>query len=105
MKKNSSLLLQMSRMDEENKALRGKGGSYEVRELQEENARLRKALSQLSNLPQEIFSEIEELKRENQTLRKDTVRLLKKVDRVVWVDYYYFLELSINIPKIECDIF
>lgn len=83
MKKNSSLLLQMSRMDEENKALRGKGGSYEVRELQEENARLRKALSQLSNLPQEIFSEIEELKRENQTLRKDTVRLLKKVDRVV----------------------
>ena len=37
----------------------------------------------MSNLPQEIFSELEELKRENQNLRKDTVKLLRKTERFV----------------------
>ena len=53
-------------------------------DLQVENDRLRRALSQVSQLPQQIFAEIEGLKRENEELRKDTVKLLKKADCVVW---------------------
>ena len=60
MKKNSALLLQMARLDEENQMLKeqGYGGSHEIRELQVENDKLRRALSQVSNLPQEIFAEL-----------------------------------------------
>ena len=84
MKKNSALLLQMSRLDEENRVLKEQGyGGYDARGLQAENQKLRRALSQVSNLPQEIFSELEELKRENQNLRKDTVKLLRKTERFV----------------------
>jgi hypothetical protein len=36
----------------------------------------------LSQLPQQIFQEVEELKRENQQLRGDTVRLLRKMERL-----------------------
>jgi hypothetical protein len=56
MRKNSSLMLRMSQMEEENNALRSGGGHYEVRELQSENERLRKTLSQVSMLPQAIFA-------------------------------------------------
>jgi hypothetical protein len=65
MLKNSTLLVQMARIEEENKALRaaGAGGSYGNRDLQSENERLKKALSQASQLPQAIFAEIENLKR------------------------------------------
>lgn len=80
MKKNSNLLMQMSRMEDENRMVKQQGGHYEVRELQQENERLRRNLAEVSQLPQEIFSEIENLKRENNQLRKDTVRILKKVD-------------------------
>jgi hypothetical protein len=40
-------------------------------------------LAQASQLPHQIFEEIEGLKRENQGLRSDTVRLLKKMDHVI----------------------
>ena len=43
--------------------LRSQG--YGGGELQAENERLRRALSQVSQLPQQIYGEIEELKREN----------------------------------------
>jgi hypothetical protein len=38
-------------------------------------------LSQLSAIPQQIFAEIDELKKENQMLRGDTVRLLRKIEK------------------------
>lgn len=59
MRKNSALLLQMSRIEEENKKLKQSyGGHYEVRELQVENERLRRALSHASQLPQEVFAQL-----------------------------------------------
>jgi hypothetical protein len=88
MKKNNELMLRMSRLEEENLGLKreyqmnyGQGG--QARELQAENERLRRALAQASQLPHQIFEEIEGLKRENQGLRSDTVRLLKKMDHVI----------------------
>lgn len=35
----------------------------------------------MSQIPQQIFAEIEELKKENQFLRGDTVRLLRKIEK------------------------
>ena len=71
----------MSRMDDQNRKMKEQG--YGGHELQAENDRLRRALAQVSNLPQEILGELETLKRENQSLRSDTVKLLKKVDRII----------------------
>jgi len=53
MQKNSALLLQMSRLDEENRMLKEQGhGGFGARGLQAENEKLKRALSQISNLPQ-----------------------------------------------------
>ena len=55
------------------------GPSSEAQQLRNENERLKMSLSQASQIPRQIFSEIEELKRENQGLRQDTVKLLRKL--------------------------
>ena len=56
------------------------GPNNENTQLRPENEHLRQKLSQLAEIPQQFFREIEELKRENQALRGDTVRLLRKVE-------------------------
>lgn len=56
------------------------GSNNENAQLRAENDLLRQKLAQLTEIPQQFFREIEELKRENQALRGDTVRLLRKVD-------------------------
>ena len=55
------------------------GPSSEAQQLRNENERLKMSLSQASQIPRQIFSKIEELKRENQGLRQDTVKLLRKL--------------------------
>lgn len=57
------------------------GPGAENGQLRAENDQLRRQLAEMSKIPQQIFAEIEELKKENQHLRGDTVRLLKKIDR------------------------
>jgi len=59
------------------------GPVAQARELQAENERLRRALAQISQIPEQFYYELEELKRENERLRNDTVKLLHKVDRVI----------------------
>lgn len=56
------------------------GSNNENAQLRAENDLLRQKLAQLTEIPQQFFREIEELKRENQALRGDTVRLLRKVE-------------------------
>jgi hypothetical protein len=87
LRKNNDLLARLGRVEEENRSLRRDyqmsfGPGAENGQLRAENEQLRRRLAEMSQVPQQIFAEIEELKKENQFLRGDTVRLLKKMERL-----------------------
>lgn len=87
LRRNNDLMARVSRLEEENRMLKRDyqmsfGPGAENGQLRAENEQLRRRLAEVSQLPQQIFQEIEELKRENQHLRGDTVRLLKKMERL-----------------------
>jgi regulator of replication initiation timing len=76
----------MAKVEEENRLLRRDyqlsfGPNTDNGQLRAENEHLRRKLAELSQIPQQIFAEIDELKKENQFLRGDTVRLLRKIDK------------------------
>ena len=73
--------MRLSQVEEENRRLRASGagiGGGDMDQLRAENAQLRQQLSQFRNMSSEVWAELDQLKQENQHLRRDTVELLRR---------------------------